>query len=253
MARGVSTVASLLSILTIATPAVAWAPETRVQMTDAAMQILPESLRLALERHRDSVLRGALTPLTSEDDADHAPPWRGGTLDARFGREVDALLSMLERPTRFDSIAEQFGVVAHFATDAGFPPGMSDGDGDSRYRHFAAFCESRREKFPLVFYGHDDPDLARDDYASWIRNTMHRAMLEDRTLSAAYAAAGDPPRSSAFDDRSVPFAVASLSYSRGVTDIVRVWLSIWAQAGGDTGRTPYRKRAPAAQKELSNH
>ena len=65
---------------------------------------------------------------------------------------------------------------------------------------------------------------------------------EDRELARAYAAAGDPPAAAAFDDRSIPFAVGSLSYSRAVNDIVRAWLTAWRMAGGDTGRTPYAKK-----------
>ena len=51
------------------------------------------------------------------------------------------------------------------------------------------------------------------------------------------------PRSapSAFDDRSVPFAIGSLSYSRTVTYIVRAWLAAWDGAHGDLGRTPYMR------------
>jgi hypothetical protein len=33
--------------------------------------------------------------------------------------------------------------------------------------------------------------------------------------------------------------VASLQYSRTVTDVARVWLAAWAQAHGDLTRTPY--------------
>ena len=36
-------------------------------------------------------------------------------------------------------------------------------DGAPRYGHFAAFCETRRPRFPLVFYGHgNEAQLNRD-------------------------------------------------------------------------------------------
>ena len=47
-------------------------------------------------------------------------------------------------------------------------------------------------------------------------------------------------KASDFDDRSVPFAIGSLSYSRSINDVVRVWLTVWENAGGDMGYTPYR-------------
>jgi hypothetical protein len=72
---------------------------------------------------------------------------------------------------------------------------------------------------------------------------MDAARAEDEGLARAYAAAGGAPGTEAFDDRSIPFAVGSLSYSHCVTDIVRVWLAVWRLAGGDMGRTPYMEPA----------
>ena len=109
--------------------------------------------------------------------------------------------------------------------DAGFPPGVGDAGGDERYAHFSRFCESRRPKFPLVFYGHDDSALDARDWRAFALGVMNRSRADDRMLARAYAAAGRPPAPAAFDDRSIPFAVGSLSYSRSVNDVVRVWLA----------------------------
>ena len=72
---------------------------------------------------------------------------------------------------------------------------------------------------------------------------MDHARVEDSQLSRAYAKAGDTPGFEVFDDRSIPFAVGSLSYSHCVTDIVRSWLAVWRLAGGDMGHTPYLEPA----------
>ena len=101
-------------------------------------------------------------------------------------------------------------------------------------------CESRLDRFPLVFYGHEDPHLADGDYRAFARSAMEHAADRDRDLARAYAAAGDPPNPMYFDDRSVPFAIGSLSYSRSITQVARLWLTAWERAGGDVGRTPYR-------------
>jgi hypothetical protein len=231
----------LASLLYPCLPARAWAPQTRVRMTDEAVRFMPATLRLALETHRESLLRGMLGPQTREDNPEHKPSWSGGTLESRIDEEARGLLETLGQPRPFEEIAEQFGILAHYVMDAGFPPGVSDGDGDARYAHFAAFCEERRSRFPLVFYGHDDPALERHDYLAFARGLTRRSRDEDRVLARAYAAAGDPPNPAAFDDRSVPFAVGSLCYSRTINDVVRVWLAVWNRAGGDTGRTPYAK------------
>ncbi len=221
-------------------PVIAWAPETRVRMVDEAIRFVPTSLRIAFESHRRDVLRGMLAPMAREDASGHRPPWSAGSLDDTLEREAHWLLETLAQPTPFDEVAERFGGVAHYVADAGFPPGTSRGDGASRYSHFARFCEERRERFALVFYGHDDEALAADDYCEFAVRVMQRAAVDDRELARAYAAAGDPPDPAAFDDRSVPFAVGSLAYSRSITNIVRIWLHIWNRANGDMGRTPYR-------------
>jgi hypothetical protein len=231
----------LLAGLACGSPALAWAPEARVRQVEEAVRLLPASLRLALERHREALLRGALEPLQQEDQGDHLPPAAGGTLDRSLEREVAALLELLDAPSDFKAVARGFGRVAHYAADAGFPPGAAGPAGRQRYRHFADLCKSRSERFPVVFYGHDDPALAAGDFRGWSLSVMERARREDGALARAYAAAGDPPAAWAFDDRSVPFAVGSLAYSRTITDTARVWLALWQQAGGDTGRTPYRR------------
>ena len=231
----------LIALLLLAAgclPAAAWAPETRVQMADKAIQMMPRSLRMALESHRRDLLRGMLEPLTREVGMEGRPPWDGGSLDATIENRARALVRSVERSADFDEIAERFGILAHYVLDAGFPPSSSD-EGAVRYPHFAGFCRQKQEKFPLVFYGHDAPALARNDFKAYALEMLERARDEDRQLARAYAAAGDPPDPGHFDDRSVPFAVGSLSYSRAVTDLTRVWIAAWRLSNGDTGRTPY--------------
>jgi hypothetical protein len=208
-------------------------------MVDEAVRLMPESLRLALERQREALLTGALEPMTAEDGPEHRPPWDGGALQDEVAASAAALVGAIERVAPFGEVARDFGRLAHFVADCGFPPNAAGGAGAARYGHFAGYCESRRERFPLVFLGHEDPDLERLDYRSFALRLLEEARNEDGELARAYAAAGDPPNPFYFDDRSVPFAVASLSYCRGVTHIVRAWLAAWEQAHGDLGRTPY--------------
>jgi hypothetical protein len=224
-----------------ALPAAAWAPETRVRMVDEAVRLMPAGLRSALERYREALLRGMLAPMTREDGPEHLPPWSQGSLDATLEGAAQSLAAVLSEPAPFDAVAEGFGRLAHYVADAGFPPGVSRADGAQRYAHFASFCESRRERFPFVFYGHDDAALGQGDYRRFALELMEAAGRDDRELARAYAAAGEPPDPAAFDDRSVPFAVGSLAYSRSITRIVRVWLGVWERAGGDLARTPYRE------------
>jgi len=227
-----------LILACVAAPAAAWTPETRMAMADEALRLMPRALRQALAPHRTALMRGLLAPLADEDAPSHRPPWSSGSLDAEVQARAEALAASLDGRTPFATVAERFGALAHFVQDAGFPPGATAA-GAARFEHFSRFCESRRARFPLVFYGHDDAELERGDYRAYAVAVLQRARAEDGELDRAYAAAGDPPQPAAFDDRSIPFAVGSLAYSHSVTDVVRVWLHVWRAAGGDVGLTPY--------------
>lgn len=224
-----------------AMPAIAWDPPMRVRVVDEAIRFMPASLRLALETHREDVRRGMIEPMTEEDGLDHVPPWLQGSLDASVSDAADGLVAAISTSRSFSEIARRLGRLGHFVSDAAFPPGASGARGERRGAHFASFASSRLPKFPLVFLGHDDHDLARGDFRAFATRVADEARREDEHLARAYAAAGWPPPPEAFDDRSVPFAVASLSYSRTVNYVVRAWLEAWRRAGGDTGKTPYVK------------
>jgi hypothetical protein len=252
MREAVKCTAVVAAIILLCAPALAWSPESRARMTDEAVRFMPASLRLALESHRESLLRGVLTPMVGEDGPEHSPPWSGGSLDRQIESEAAALIELLGRRSSFREISERFGRVAHYVLDAGFPPAVSLDGPASHYGHFSEFCESRRERFPLVFYGHEDPDLDRGEFHAFALRTMRSAGSDNRLLASAYAMAGNPPNPAAFDDRSIPFAIGSLSYSRSINNVVRVWLAVWRQAGGDLGRTPYMKKKKKAVTEMTD-
>lgn len=221
-------------------PACAWSPATRVAMIDDAIKLMPPSLRKVLEKRRSDVLRGMLEPLTQEDTPAHLPPWERGTLAGSVDGAAKDLVSGATTRVSFHDVSRRFGVLAHFVADAGFPPGAAGESGAPRYAHFANLCETRRPKFPFVFYGHDNEALAKDDFKAFTQSILERARAEDVNLARAYALAAGGADAAAFDDRSVPFAIASLSYSRTVTDIVQAWLAAWRDCHGDLAGTPYR-------------
>ncbi len=219
-------------------PAQAWTPTTRIRMADEAVRLMPPSLRLALEHHREALLRGLLEPMTAEDTPAHRSQGDGGSLDLEIAARVRALEDSVATGKSFRDIAHRFGALAHFVSDATFPPAAVE-DASFRYAHFGKFCESRLTRFPLVFYGHEDEALQAVQDRAYAKRLIERAREEDILLAAAYEKAGVPPDPAAFDDRSVPFAVGSLNYSWSVTAIVRAWLTGWVRSGGDLRGTPY--------------
>jgi hypothetical protein len=229
-----------LLIVASAAPAFAWTAATRVVMIDDAVKMMPPLLRKVLEKRRNDVRRGMLEPMTQEDAPSHRPPWEGGSIEASVDAAARDLVLGAESRGSFHDVARRFGVLAHFVADAGFPPAAAGALGAARYAHFAALCETRRPRFPLVFYGHGNDALSRDDFKAFTFKILERARAEDANLARAYAQAPSWTDAVAFDDRSVPFAIASLSYSRSVTDIVQAWLAAWRECHGDLGGTPYQ-------------
>jgi hypothetical protein len=230
-------VLALLVFLGGVTPATSWTAETRIKIVDDAVKLMPRSLRTLLGTHRKALLRGTLAAMATEGGPDHAP----GVLPARVREHSDRLVQAVDSLQPFDSIAARFGELAHIVADAGFPPLATGEDGAGHYTHFAGFVEQRLELFPLVFYGHGDFRDEPLDRAGYIRQVVARSAENDVKIARIYAKAGNPPAAAFFDDRSIPFAVGSLSYSRTVNDIVIVWLDAWNRAHGDLGRTPYLK------------
>lgn len=227
-----------LPILLAGGPALAWAPAARVRMVDEATRLMPGSLRLALQHHREELLRGALEPMAGEDGPEHRPDSAGGTLEASIAARHQAVVRAVQEGRPFGEIVHALGELAHFLADAEFPANAEAG-ADRRYVFLSEFVESRRTRFPLVFYGHDDAELEGRDLTGFVRRELSSAARLDGELKGTLAAAGPDPRPASFDDRSVPFAVSSLAWSRSVTGLVRVWFDAWRRGGGDLARTPY--------------
>ena len=233
-------VLALLVFLGGVSPSASWTAETRIRMVDDAVKLMPRSLRNLLGTHREALLRGALEPMATEGGPDHAP----GVLPERTVQASDELVQAVDSLQPFRTIAARFGALAHIVADAGFPPLAAGESGAGHYTHFAQFAEQRIDRFPLVFYGHGNFREQPLDRAGYIRQVVVRSVENDVKIAAVYHRAGDPPSPAFFDDRSVPFAIGSLSYSRTVNDIVRIWLDAWNRAHGDLGRTPYLKLPP---------
>jgi len=242
--RSLRPVAAALLVVASASPVFAWTAATRVVMVDDAVKMMPPSLRKVLEKRRNDVRRGMLEPMTLEDSLAHRPPWEDGAIAGSVAAAARDLVSGAQTRVSFHDVARRFGVLAHFVADAGFPPAAAGAAGAPRYAHFAALCETRRPRFPLVFYGHGNDALSQGDFEGFTLQILERARAEDANLARAYAQAPSWTDAAAFDDRSVPFAIASLSYSRSVTDIVQAWLAAWRECHGDLGGTPYQEAKP---------
>jgi hypothetical protein len=119
-------------------------------------------------------------------------------------------------------------------------------DSDSRepqYRiDFAIYLEKNIEKFPWIFDGHDHYLLEEDNLKEYIHQLALHVSTKYPRLGEAYFPQGRLVSSDTFDPRSLPFGIASLSYSHCITNTVQLWFHVWKKAHGDTTYTPLYKQ-----------
>jgi hypothetical protein len=232
-------------------PAVAWTGPIRDRAALEASRMMPASLRLLLERHRDDLLAGVRQPSDHERSPMHtlledqaAPSAASALRDATMGA-----IGLLDQQAPFSEVVRQLGVVAHAVGDLNDPAQVSDADPrEASWRSdYAAYVESNLGTYPLVFHGWESPPL--DDASRPVEQrlldfgaaTAGRARRYYRHVSAAYDPANKNPLAVRFDIRSLPYGIGSLSWSNIVTDTARVWLFVWKQAHGDLHGTPWLK------------
>jgi hypothetical protein len=130
-----------------------------------------------------------------------------------------------------NAIVERLGGLAHLVADANNPFHVANSDArlTASKGDFEHYFERRLPKFPTVFYGLD-PQFRLGAY---LDRTFARSAKFYPLVASEYFRNGARRTSATFDDRSTAFGVASISYSRAVTDVVNLYYFIWKEAGGD--------------------
>src|SRR5262245_5125656 len=104
-------------------------------------------------------------------------------------------------------------------------------------------------RFPVVLDGKPSPSLGKDRIEEFGLASARRSSAFVDHVRSAYTPAGKRISAAAFDEKSLPFGVASLSYSQAVNDIARLWTHLWRRAGGDITGQPFPlESAPADRK-----
>ncbi len=242
---------------TVATASV-WTPSVRKKMVADALKVAPPTLARQIRRHAALLLAGMADAAVRGEGASHRQE-----SDQASGAAVSLALTaqwvvaaMEERRPMAD-VVYRLGVVSHYAADLSDPI-LTDPRGTTAAfaADYARYVEGNLSRYPVVFYGYPaieslreagadrgDPGApaGRRIRADALAQARHaRAYFEH--LERAYALSGG--RSEPFDERSLPFGIGSLAYSRAVTGIARAWLHVWAAARGDLSGTPHLEGAP---------
>jgi hypothetical protein len=213
--------------------ATAWTRASDEKIARKAAALAPPDLAMLIERFETEYKLGLERAQAGEATDAHSyfVLSRKGRLREHIERETRATIDALRKGDPMPNVVERLGGLVHLIADANNPfhvanddPRLAESQND-----FEQYFERRLAKFPTVFYGLD-PQFRLSTY---LDRTFARSAKFYPLVAEEYFRGGQRRTSAAFDDRSTAFGIASVSYSRAVTDTVNLYYYIWKEAGGD--------------------
>jgi len=230
MPRRLAAIALALALPSIA---FAWTPEAEERIATRSARLAPPDLKMLIEKYPDSYKAGYRKAAAPAECAKHRfLVSRGkGELKVLIERDVREAIALMRRDHQIQPFIERLGRISHLVADANNPFHTADANPKlaQSQTDFEAYLGRKMTSFPTVFYGLKiNRDVPRYVDGIVSRSASHYALLDEE-----YFRGGSRRTSWEFDDRSTAFGVASISYSRSVTDNVNLYYYIWREAGGD--------------------
>ncbi|HXG59082.1 MAG TPA: hypothetical protein VNL91_08670 [Thermoanaerobaculia bacterium] len=224
----------LIAIVLFLAPAAAfpWTPAGDRRIAEKGADLAPPDLRMLIRIYEPQYRAGLERARLDEGSDTHRylVASRSGRLRDRIERETAAAISMIRKGEPMSAVVERLGGLVHLVADANNPFHIAD---DPRlapmHEDYESYFEQRMARFPTVFYGLD-PHFRIGQY---LDRTFARTAKFQPLVREEYFRGGTRRNSSHFDDRSTAFGIASICYSRAVTDVVNLYYYIWREAGGD--------------------
>lgn len=234
-------VMAIVLVIGLATTAHAWTAGSDQRIAAKAAELAPNDLRIVIEKYDNEYQQGVSRAALDEGSATHQylVLSRSGKLRERIERETAAVITMIRTNKPMSQVVLHLGAIAHYVGDANNPFHVADDDPQltASRDDYERYFESRMMKFPTVFYGLD----TNFQLSNYLDRTFDRTATFYPLLGEEYFRFGETHDSSEFDDRSTAFGVASVCYSRAVTDIVNIYYYVWGRAGGDVRALPLLK------------
>jgi hypothetical protein len=211
----------------------AWTRVSDERIARKAAALAPPDLSMLIDRFEADYRRGLERAQADEGSDSHRyfVLSRKGRLRERIEKETRGAIDAVHKGDPMSTVVERLGGLVHLIADANNPFHVADDNprlGASQ-NDYEQYFERRLAKFPTVFYGLD-PQFR---LGSYLDKTFARSAKFYPLVAEEYFRGGERRTSAAFDDRSTAFGIASISYSRAVTDVVNLYYYIWKEAGGD--------------------
>jgi len=203
------------------------------------IRLMPQSLGRVLKRNEEALLAGV-----------EAPRSTGGNLSAAedVERRMAIVVKMVQDHQPFREIARELGELLRVYADHADPAraGAQDPRMQLVSSEYARFVEAHVSEVPLV-YDRRVPSIlegaAISDSLAALELEASRSAVR---IADAFLREGRVLPAASFDYRSVPFAEASLAYSRAITAASQAWLRAWSSANGDLKGAPFARLPPSA-------
>lgn len=224
----------------------AWTSRTYQIITVQSTKLMPVSFQRIMRKHKEEILQGCLRP---DDRGEEFHLYdlerRNGFIEERILELVRSIPEKVRTHRPFREIAVDFGRLAHYVSDLNDPLLLLDRDArEAQYRiDFAIYAEKNIDKYPWVFDGHEHDLLEEGNVRDYIYQVASQAAAKYDRLGEAYFPDGVFVSSDTFDPRSLPFGIASLSYSHSITNTVQIWFHTWKKSNGDITYTPLYKKS----------
>lgn len=215
-----------------------WPAPVYRNMVYDTLRLMPPSLGRVLWRNDEQLLMGVYR-LEGETASALVRDGLAGRLSddttQEVQRRVARVVEMINGHRPFAEIALDLGKLLRIAADLADPTVMGAGNKDLTRAsgELHRFITLHFAEIPLVF----DRSLPSTVEGATVSHLLERLTEATRgsvgRLAEAFWQDGELVPAARFDFRSVPFAEASLNYSRGVTAASLVWLAVWSKANGD--------------------
>lgn len=238
-----ATVVLLLTAGAVTPSTFAWNSAHHIQMVRDAAGFLPPVMRGVMRLYVKDIIRGLEDANQYADAIFRQPePLSQTQVAETLDTEMRAVANMIRSHQPFAGVFYRYGRIVGPIAELNVPLHYPAGNPlflDEVRSGFESLSDAAAPKFRILFSGYQDALMRGGPATPYLLESSKRAEALYPVLYEAFVVDGKVLPASSFDFRSIPFGVASISYSRSVNTIVNVWCAMWREAGGDMANRPY--------------